>query len=575
MKRKVKTRRMNIKTKILIPTSLVIIAVGLIMGISSYKSIEQGMVEMGVEEAEMAANVTLQKVDGNMLETIVPGEENSGEYSQILSSLMNMKETCGIAYLYTLYTDGEQVYYGVDADPAEDRNTIGVVFESSYQELQPVFSGEEYVQDYIDKTEDGDLITVYKPIQNSAGEVVGILGCDYDASEITERLGQALIRICVIGALCLVIAVIGLGTIIVKITDGLGKVDDKIYELVHSEGDLTKKLEIHSGDEMELIADNVNALLEYIREIMLKISGNSDKLNVSAKKIGENLLMAGESITDVSATMEEMSASMEETTASLEQINTAVGQVYASVKNIAARAVDGKERSDSMKERAAGIRTEAMTRQQEAETQAQQISQTLNQKIEQSKAVKEISELTDNIINITEQTNLLALNASIEAARAGEAGKGFAVVADEIGKLASNSSEAAERIRKVSAAVIEAVNQLAEEAETMITYAGTTAVDGYEQLVDMSEAYSKDAADMNEMMQEFTAASDELQKAMDEIKESTEAVSVAVEESTKGIVNVSEMSVNLTGSVSDIQKESVDNNEIADLLETEVRRFKL
>ena len=78
MKRKVKTRRMNIKTKILIPTSLVIIAVGLIMGISSYKSIEQGMVEMGVEEAEMAANVTLQKVHGNMRETLVPGEENSG-----------------------------------------------------------------------------------------------------------------------------------------------------------------------------------------------------------------------------------------------------------------------------------------------------------------------------------------------------------------------------------------------------------------------------------------------------------------------------------------------------------------
>ena len=46
--------------------------------------------------------------------------------------------------------------------------------------------------------------------------------------------------------------------------------DDKIYEIVHNEGDLTQKLDIHSGDEMELIAGNVNALLEYIRGIMLK-----------------------------------------------------------------------------------------------------------------------------------------------------------------------------------------------------------------------------------------------------------------------------------------------------------------
>ena len=100
-------------------------------------------------------------------------------------------------------------------------------------------------------------------------------------------------------------------------------------------------------------------------------------------------------------------------------------------------------------------------------------------------------------------------------------------------------------------------------------------MDGYQKLVEMSEFYSKDASDMNAVMEDFTSAVGELQKAMDEIKESTATVSAAVEESAKGIMNVAEMSTDLTGSVGDIQKAADHNNEIADMLDTEVKRFKL
>lgn len=352
-------------------------------------------------------------------------------------------------------------------------------------------------------------------------------------------------------------------------------VDRKIYDLVHNEGDLTQKLEIRTGDEMELIADNVNALLEYIRRIMLNIAGNSVQLNSSSQAVVQNLSNAEVNITDVSATMEEMSAAMEETNASLNQINESISEVYRAIEAISESADEGRASSDETMKKAAQIYAEAEAEQRRAKSLAQDMENAVNEKIEKSKAVEEISALTANIISITEQTNLLALNASIEAARAGEAGKGFAVVADEIGKLATDSAGAAAQIQKVSAQVIGAVNELAQRAEEMLHFLDETAMNGYEKLLETSDNYRNDVGNMNEMMQGFANESEQLKQNIDRIKEAIAAVNIAVEESAKGVTNVTEMSVDLTASVGDIGNEANSNMNIANQLNLEVNKFKL
>lgn len=572
-KGKIRTRRLTIRAKILIPSIIIVVLVCGLMGYNSYTRFEESMVRMGVEEADMAATIVADSLDVNLVSEVTVGSEGTQVYQNLQGDLRKKQKACGIAFLYTLYTDGKKVYYGVDSD--EDAAKVGDEFADSYAELEPVFGGKEYIQDYIDHTEDGDLITVYKPIEDNAGKVVAILGCDYDASSIAAELQKAVVQTLQIGGICLILAILILMIIVSRITKGLMQVNAKIYDLVHNEGDLTQKLDVRSGDELELIAGNVNELLAYIRKIMIGISSGSMRLMSTSRKMVDHLSSADESITDVSATMQEMSAAMEETTSSLNQITEAIDEIYSSVERIAGNADAGKVSSQEMESRASGANDAAAEGEKKANIETEKMAASLNEKIAKSKSVEQIEILTSNIIEIMEQTNLLALNASIEAARAGEAGRGFAVVADEIGKLAGNSADAAARIRQVSAEVIQAVDELAEGSQQMIEFVRNSTEEGFGGLVATSENYATDANAMRAMMEQFAQTAEELRSTMDGIRESISAVNIAVEESAKGIAGVSESSVQLTGNVNDIQSEASDNNGIAEDLATEVGKFKL
>lgn len=572
-KGKIRTRRLTIRAKILIPSIIIVVLVCGLMGYNSYMRFEKSMVRMGVEEADMAATIVVDSLDANLVSEVTVGSEGTQVYQNLQGDLRKKQKACGIAFLYTLYTDGKKVYYGVDSD--EDAAKVGDEFADSYAELESVFGGKEYIQDYIDHTEDGDLITVYKPIEDNAGKVVAIIGCDYDASSIAAELQKAVVQTLQIGGICLILAILILTIIVSRITKGLMQVNAKIYDLVHNEGDLTQKLDVRSGDELELIAGNVNELLAYIRKIMIGISSGSMRLMSSSRKMVDHLSSADESITDVSATMQEMSAAMEETTSSLNQITEAIDEIYSSVERIAGNADAGKVSSQEMESRASGANDAAAEGQKKANIETEKMAASLNEKIAKSKSVEKIEVLTSNIIEITEQTNLLALNASIEAARAGEAGRGFAVVADEIGKLAGNSADAAAKIRQVSAEVIQAVDELAEGSQQMIEFVRNSTEEGFGGLVATSENYATDANAMRAMMEQFAQTAEELRSTMDGIRESISAVNIAVEESAKGIAGVSESSVQLTGNVNDIQSEASDNNGIAEDLATEVGKFKL
>lgn len=575
--RKRKVRFLSIRQKFMVIAALCIMAVSFTIGGVSYSTMQKEMLTLAAEKAESIGEMTAKHIDINVLTKLKPGSERLNVYAGMKDLLVEYKEVGGVKYMYTLYTDGTTVFYGVDGEKnAEKRLAIGTEFVESYEFLKSVFeNGENLAIPEIDTADGECLVTAYVALKDYDGNPVGALGIDYDATEIKTEMDNVRNLVFMIVLLGCIISIALLYVATGRIVKSIKQVNDKLDELINSDGDLTQTLTVRTGDEMEVMGGLINELLAYIRQIMVNVSDNSAVLTDTSVTMLHGMVDAKEEIVDVSATMEEMNAAIEETSASVDHVTESVSVMNTAIQDMAANAKWGAEYTTKINEKAQEIKKDAANEQTGAKTKSKEMADRAGEAMERSKAAAEIEVLTGNILEIAEETNLLALNASIEAARAGEAGRGFAVVAGEIGKLAQNSANAAAKIQEVSKTVMEAVEALSAETGNMVTFIETTAMNGYDKLMETCETYSQDAGNLQKTMVRFEEQSMELQKTISEVDDAIKAVDFAMEENAKGVSGVTETVSGLTQNMMTLEEQANKNQKVSEELDNEVHKFKL
>jgi methyl-accepting chemotaxis protein len=265
-------------------------------------------------------------------------------------------------------------------------------------------------------------------------------------------LGLALVGF---GVLLLLAVVLG-RRVVSKLHLLIAALDD----LAAGDGDLTKRVQLNSNDEIGDMASAVNRFVDKLQPIVREAGDVAQRTGVEIGALSLRNAGSGKAAElqrdEVAASLKALSQMADEAQAESQAMQAALKQVV----DIRV-ATDENTRTSTQ----VGNLIEALAGQ--VDTGAKVIER-LAQQSEQIEVVLTV------IHGIAEQTNLLALNAAIEAARAGETGRGFAVVADEVRALASKTQRSTGDIQ----AHIGALQQGAKEAVAAIGLAGRQASEG-------------------------------------------------------------------------------------------------
>lgn len=378
----------------------------------------------------------------------------------------------------------------------------------------------------------------------------------------------------VISIIALLFVVFAVVTMVIKpLLRTQKEINGIIVNIDNKKGDLTQRVTPINNAEVDAVGKGINVFMTKLQAIFKAVVMNSAKMERVVDDVRQSVQTSNSSVSDLSALTEELSATMQDISENASVINANTDNVAKEVELIAEKTEELSGYTKDMKAHAQSMESVARTNMETTDRKVSEILEVLQKAIEDSNSVKQVNSLTNDILNIASQTNLLALNASIEAARAGEAGRGFAVVASEISQLAAASQEAANNIQRINAIVTNAVNNLADNANGLVSYMNDSILPEFERFVESGVEYNDKASFIEGTMTDFKEKTDSLKQSMLEISSSINTISHAINEGVNGVVSAADSTQLIVEDMDNISHKMDENYEIADSLKKETSIF--
>jgi len=588
-----------------------IVAISLITYFLGMRQLSNAVVDtfavQGIEIVKKANSL----VDGDAFDALTKSMDiDDPFYEETRLKLLDLKEASGCLYLYTMApVEGTVWKFMIDgsAEPDDEENFSALGDEEDTVEYDKAFritatTGETTPSNLMFQEDWGWLISVYTPIINSKGKIVGITACDFSGDHLYEAIQESKSRQLILDGVFIATGIALLIFFMRKIFHPISEIHLILKEIAKGEGDLTQRIDIKDKNEIGELASDFNLTLEKIRKMIVTIKKETSVLADTGNDLASSMSQTAAGISEITESIIEIkgrvlsqSDYVSETHKTMDEVVTNIHKLNSNVED---QSVNISSATSAIEEMVSNTSSVANTLVKNAAN-----VQILKEASEAGRAgidgvvrdIQEIAQESEGLLNInavmegiSSQTNLLSMNAAIEAAHAGESGRGFAVVAGEIRKLAENSSQQSKTISEVLKKIKTSIDKIKNSTNNVMEKFGAidssvnTVAEQVEQIRrSMEEQQSgsrlilEGITNVNNITRDVETGSQAMFEAAKEVIKESSSLESATHEIASSMSEMASGADQINLAINHIKKISGTNRENITVLVDEVSRFKV